>query len=76
MNNLKTKIIVTIGPASLNPQVFQDLITEGIDYIRINTAYGDERQYDLILANLKGVQTQGKVQAILDVKDLSRTGTP
>jgi len=72
MNNLKTKIIATIGPASLNPQVFQDLITEGIDYIRINTAYGNERQHDSILNNLKSSQTQRKVQAILDVKDLSK----
>ena len=52
MNNPKTKIIATIGPASLDPQVFQDLITEGIDYIRINTAYGDERQYDLSLIHI------------------------
>ena len=72
MNNLKTKIIATIGPASLNPQVFQDLITEGVDYIRINTAYGDEQQHDLILNNLKSSQTQKKVQAILDIKDLSK----
>jgi len=72
MNNPKTKIIATIGPASLDPQVFQDLITEGIDYIRINTAYGDEQQYDLILNNLKSSQTQKKVQVILDIKDLSK----
>jgi len=72
MNNPKTKIIATIGPASLNPQVFQDLITEGVDYIRINTAYGDEQQHDLILNNLKSSQTQKKVQAILDIKDLSK----
>jgi len=72
MNNLKTKIIATIGPASLDFQVFQDLITEGIDYIRINTAYDDERQYDSILNNLKSSQTQKKVQVILDIKDLSK----
>jgi len=74
MNNLKTKIIATIGPASLDAKIFQDLITEGIDYIRINTAYGDERQYDSILNNLKSSQTQRKVQAILDIKDLSKLG--
>ncbi|MCL5010507.1 MAG: pyruvate kinase [Patescibacteria group bacterium] len=72
MEKIKTKIIATIGPASLDFSVFRQLIHEGTDYIRINTAYGDTRQYDLILNNLKNANGQKEVKAILDVKDFAK----
>ena len=53
MLNIKTKIIVTIGPATLDFKIFQAMVNEGIDFIRINTSYGDFGQYDQILMNLK-----------------------
>jgi len=67
---IKTKIVATIGPASLDFAVFQKLVDAGIDYIRINTAYGDEAQYDQILDNLKQASGAEKIEAMLDVKDL------
>jgi len=72
MNSLITKIIATIGPASLEPQVFQELVDAGIDYVRINTRYGNEQQYDLILNNLKQAKTSKEIKAILDIKDLNK----
>lgn len=72
MKSLKTKIIATIGPASLDFPIFQDIIRAGIDYIRINTAYGEEQQYDLILNNLKSSQHQKEIKVILDIKDLDK----
>ena len=72
MNSLITKIIATIGPASLEPQVFHELVDAGIDYIRINTRYGNEQQYDLMLNNLKQVKTSKEIKVILDIKDLSK----
>lgn len=74
MNSLITKIIATIGSASLEPQVFQELIDAGIDYVRINTRYGNEQQYDLILNNLKRAKTSKDISVILDIKDLSKLG--
>ena len=50
---MRTKIIATIGPATLDFKVFKSLLDEGVDFIRINTAYGDFRQYDQILGNLR-----------------------
>ncbi len=67
---IKTKIIATIGPASLQLGVFRAMAREGIDFIRINTAYGDSRQYDRILRNLKQVQTRNKIRVMLDIKEL------
>lgn len=66
--NLETKIIATIGPATLDLDVFQKIVDEGIDFLRINTFYGDEGQYDLILNNLEKAQKKKDIGVILDIK--------
>jgi pyruvate kinase len=68
MNN-KTKIVATIGPASLDTPILRQMIEEGMDYIRINTSYGDINQYDVIIKNLKSVDSQNKIKIILDIKN-------
>ena len=70
--DIKTKIIATIGPASLEFDVLRQLVEEGIDYIRINTSYGDSQQYDLILNNLKSVPKKKNIQTILDIKSIEK----
>lgn len=70
--DIKTKIIATIGPASLEFDVLRQLVEEGIDYIRINTSYGDSQQYDLILNNLKSVPKKKNIQTILDIKSMEK----
>ncbi len=67
---MKTKIIATIGPATLDFQVFNALVHEGVGYIRVNTAYGDSAQYDLILDNLKKSGATD-VQVMFDIKSLA-----
>lgn len=68
--DLLTKIIATIGPASLELGVLQSMFKEGIDYIRINTSYGDTDQYDIILDNLNDIDKHKKVKVIYDIKDI------
>ena len=70
MRDIQTKIIATIGPATLDFKVFQALVAEGIDFIRINTSYGDLEQYDLILDHLTKAKTDKKIEVILDIKSL------
>ncbi len=71
MYDIQTKIIATIGPATLDFKTFQSLAEEGIDFIRINTAYGDVGQYDLIMDHLKNVRSKKDIRAILDIKSLA-----
>jgi pyruvate kinase len=66
---MRTKIIATVGPACQDFCVFQQMIDSGLDYIRINTAYGDYRQYDQFLDNLKKAQKDKEVKVILDIKE-------
>jgi len=68
---VRTKIIATIGPATLSTQVFQQLVDTGIDYIRINTAYGDTAQYDQMLTNLKNCG-DSHIQVIYDLKQTEK----
>lgn len=71
MDSLKTKIIATIGPATLSLQTFQRLVDTGIDYIRINTSYGDFAQYDQMLDNLKRCGNP-HIQVIYDLKQIEK----
>lgn len=68
--DLKTKIIATIGPSTLKYETLQKLIDEGIDFIRINTAYGNFEQYDLILNNLQLSKKIKPVEVIFDIKNI------
>lgn len=71
MGKLQTQIIATIGPATLDPVIFNDLYTTGIDYIRINTSYGNTEQYDMILANHKAIDQNATVKVLFDIKSVN-----
>jgi len=68
--SLKTKIITTIGPATLDFDIFQKIVYEGIDFIRINSSYGDYTQYDTILNNLEKADKNKDIEVILDIKKM------
>ena len=65
---MKTKIIATIGPASINKDILKGLIDNGIDVIRINTSHGNTEQYEEILRNLAEVDPQSVIKKMLDIK--------
>jgi pyruvate kinase len=68
MKAKRTQIIATIGPATLDYTVFHELVIAGIDYVRINTAYGDTAQYDLILENIKKLPDHRHIPVVFDIK--------
>ena len=61
----KTKIVCTIGPASLQKKIIEKMFKAGMNVARVNTAYGDMDQYRLIIKNLRRV---GDIPLILDLK--------
>lgn len=67
----KTKIIATIGPASLDCKVFNNLIKEGVDYIRINTAYSNKEQHKTIFENLEKCSNKN-VEIMFDVRSTDK----
>ena len=61
----KTKIVCTIGPASLHKETIKKMVESGMNAARINTAYGNMNQYRLIIQNLRSA---GDIPLILDLK--------
>jgi len=61
----KTKIICTIGPASLSKETLERMYKTGMNGARINTAYGDIDQYKLIINNIRET---ADIPIILDIK--------
>lgn len=70
MPSRKTKIIATIGPSSIGKQTLKEMVSEGMDVIRINSAYGDIKQYQEIINNLSDIDKDNKVKKLLDIKGL------
>jgi len=61
----KTKIVCTIGPASLSRSTLEKMYRAGMNGARINTAYGTLDQYRGIINNLRKV---ADIPIIIDVK--------
>lgn len=61
----KTKVICTIGPASLQPETLKQMYEAGMNGARINTAYGNLDQYRRIVNN---VRETAAIPIIIDIK--------
>lgn len=61
----KTKIICTIGPASVSRNTLEKMYRGGMNGARINTAYGTLDQYKVIISSLREV---ADIPIIIDVK--------
>jgi pyruvate kinase len=61
---MKTKIICTIGPSSKNFETMKEMVLAGMDIVRINTKYGNEKQWEDAISN---AQKLG-VKIMIDIK--------
>jgi pyruvate kinase len=61
----KTKIVGTIGPASLETETLEKMVRAGMNCARINTAYGDFNRYKLVVDN---VQEVADIPLMVDLK--------
>ncbi len=61
----KTKIVCTIGPASLQTESLEKMIQAGMNCARINTAYGDFARYKLVVDN---VREAADIPVMVDLK--------
>lgn len=52
---IKTKIVATLGPASVAPEVLERLMLAGADIFRLNFAHGEYAWYLQALANIREV---------------------
>lgn len=61
----KTKVVCTIGPASLEIETLEKMYKAGMNCVRINTAYGDFDRYRLVVDNVREV---ADIPVMVDLK--------
>jgi pyruvate kinase len=61
----KTKILCTVGPASISQEVLKKMYQAGMNGVRINTAFGSFNQYEEIIKNVRKI---GDIPVLLDLK--------
>jgi pyruvate kinase len=61
----KTKIVCTIGPASLQTETLERMFRAGMNCARINTAYGDFDRYRTVVDNVRKV---ADIPVMVDLK--------
>jgi len=64
VGGLKTKILGTVGPASLSLEVLRRMYEAGMNGVRINTVFGDFDQYEGIIENVRSI---GEIPFLLDI---------
>ncbi|MEZ4757611.1 MAG: pyruvate kinase [Flavobacteriales bacterium] len=66
MNDPKTKIVATIGPASASPEVLRQMMQGGMDVCRLNFSHGNYAFYTELIRNIRQVSAElGMHTAIL-----------
>lgn len=61
----KTKIVCTVGPSSLELDKLEKMYNQGMDCVRINTAYGSRDRYELVVHNSREI---ADIPIMLDIK--------
>ena len=54
----RTKIVVTLGPASSSPDIIRRLITAGMDVARLNFSHGSHEEHARNIANLRAISQE------------------
>ncbi len=54
IDRVKTKTVITMGPACATPDVFSQLVDTGVAVVRLNFSHGDLRQREQFLAVARG----------------------
>lgn len=57
----KTKLVATIGPASMDYKVLKKLVHNGLNVVRINLSHAKREDMDIIMANVKRLRKEMNV---------------
>jgi pyruvate kinase len=56
LNEARSKIVATVGPACDSVEMLHELVNQGADIFRINTAHGKQADFERVLANIREVR--------------------
>ena len=58
LDSKHTKIVATIGPASLEPEVLRDMIRAGMNVARINFSHGDHETHGQVIDHIRRISAE------------------
>ena len=59
---VRTKIVATIGPASIDPQVMRQMVDAGADVFRLNFSHGSYEVHTAALEAIRGIAAETETQ--------------
>ena len=65
IENNRTKIVCTIGPASSSVGTLRDMVKAGMDVARINFSHGDKDSNSELLDNIRAASKEGPIHAVV-----------
>ncbi len=54
----RTKIVATLGPASRNPEVLRELLSAGVNVVRLNFSHGTHEEHGAAVADVRRVAAE------------------
>ena len=69
LEEARTKIVATVGPACSQVDQLKELIGAGVDIFRINTAHGSREEHEAVLSNIREASDRAgfQVGVLLDL---------
>ncbi len=67
---MKTKIVVTVGPAIDSEEMLREMIRQGVRIFRLNFSHGDRAYFEMVIGRLKALELEMEVSVSL-LQDLS-----
>ena len=59
---VRTKVVATVGPASSDVPMLEDLIRDGVNVFRINMAHGSREEHQSVLNNIRNASSNTGIQ--------------
>lgn len=64
-NQKKTKIVATVGPATSEKSVLENIIREGVNVIRINFSHGSHEDHEKIIAKVREINKEKQIHTAI-----------
>jgi pyruvate kinase len=62
LGTVRTKIVATVGPASIDPLVMRRMVEAGVDVFRLNFSHGTHDAHTAVLETIRKIAAETETQ--------------